>query len=651
VQSLALFTGRKGARQLSKRVLSGALALAVAGVAVVSFSAPAFADNSTVVIRKVDTSNMPNVALTVLKPPVSASDNSDVHVSENGKPVANPSIATAAQSKLPMGVVLVIDTSAAAATNGVFGEEKQAAIAMIQAKTPNEQFAVVATNGIPRTVATFSGDTQALTATINGLQSSNQNALWSGAALADGLLQNNLDLQHNVVLLAGSSDQLSPDGEFGKVSSALVADKAVVFTVGLGENVNAGNLKNLALATGGRYAATADASTAPEILTGIQESLADQAVITFQTDSKAAIDLTVNVGNGVATAHASPNTVSEGEDVAPAVVPAVPGQNIVGGRLGLILVGLLALCAAGLLLYGIIEVASRDRSSLRSALRPYSDAPDEHRDISRLADSEIIKKAVAATAKAAEDRGLLQMIEIRLEQADLPIRPAEALFIVVVATVVAMFLGAVFMHIFGIVLAAVVFLVLPLWITGLLARRRRNKFTNQLPDTLQLLAGSLRAGYSLVQGLDAVSKQAEAPMGPELLRAMGESRLGRPAEDALQEVADRMGSDDFTWAVMAIKIQREVGGNLAELLMTVSETMIARERMRREVKALTAEGRISAIVLAGLPPIIGAIISVINPGYMAPMYHNFLGQIALGVGTVMIIVGYWFMMKMIQVEA
>jgi tight adherence protein B len=140
-------------------------------------------------------------------------------------------------------------------------------------------------------------------------------------------------------------------------------------------------------------------------------------------------------------------------------------------------------------------------------------------------------------------------------------------------------------------------------------------------------------------------------MGTELQRAMSEARLGRPVEDALQEVSDRMGSDDFEWAVMAIKIQREVGGNLAELLMTVSETMIARERLRREVKALTAEGRISAIVLTMLPPIIGALISFMNPTYMEPLFQNTLGQYALVGAGIMIGVGYWAMMKLIEIEA
>lgn len=139
-------------------------------------------------------------------------------------------------------------------------------------------------------------------------------------------------------------------------------------------------------------------------------------------------------------------------------------------------------------------------------------------------------------------------------------------------------------------------------------------------------------------------------MGKELRRVVTEARLGRELEEALEDTAERTGSDDFAWAVMAIRIQREVGGNLAELLLTVSETMMQRTRLRREVRALTAEGRISAIVLGILPPGLGAFISLTNPDFMRPLYHEFLGQVMLGLALVSMIIGFIWMNKVIQIE-
>jgi hypothetical protein len=137
-------------------------------------------------------------------------------------------------------------------------------------------------------------------------------------------------------------------------------------------------------------------------------------------------------------------------------------------------------------------------------------------------------------------------------------------------------------------------------VVNFIAGRRARSSRASCPTRL-LLSGSLRAGYSLLQGVEAVSKEVADPMGQELRRVITEARLGREIEESMDAVAERMSSPDFAWAVMAIRIQREVGGNLAELLMTVADTMVHRERLRRDVNSLTAEGRMSAIILALLP--------------------------------------------------
>jgi len=192
--------------------------------------------------------------------------------------------------------------------------------------------------------------------------------------------------------------------------------------------------------------------------------------------------------------------------------------------------------------------------------------------------------------------------------------------------------------------------IIPMATVSFLGGRRRKKFLGQLPDTLQLLSGTLRAGYSLMQGVEAVSQEVEDPMGHELRRVVTESRLGRPLEESLEGVAERMDSADFSWAVMAIRIQREVGGNLSELLLTVADTMTQRERLRRDVRALTAEGRVSAIVLALLPLGLGLAMFVINPAYTNKLIDTTLGNILLGSSIVMMIIGFLWMKKIIDIE-
>jgi tight adherence protein B len=262
-----------------------------------------------------------------------------------------------------------------------------------------------------------------------------------------------------------------------------------------------------------------------------------------------------------------------------------------------------------------------------------------------------MKRAVGLTARIAEERGVLARVERMMEQADLPLRAAEALFVYAVSIVVLTLLAAVVTRsIFATVAVLVIVGLVPPAILQFLSGQRKRKFQMQLPDMLQLMAGSLRAGYSLMQGVEAVAQEVDEPMGGELRRVLAETRLGRPLEESLEDMAERLDSRDFAWAVMAVRIQREVGGNLAELLSTVAETMIARERLRREVKALTAEGRISALVLGLLPVGLGVMMYSINREYMNVLLHDGFGQTLL-IGSLLLAgVGFYWMKKIIEIE-
>ena len=312
-----------------------------------------------------------------------------------------------------------------------------------------------------------------------------------------------------------------------------------------------------------------------------------------------------------------------------------------------------AFVAASLLAYAVIRLVVREAPVLDSALRLYDakqSALDEARD-GTVAETRIVRQAVDAVERMAERRGLLTRVEDLLAGADLPFRPGEALFFSLAAVGLLATAALVLAPspLVGLLLAAV-FAFLPVTVLKTMAKRRRKKFVNQLPGTLQLLSGSLRAGYSLMQGVEAVSREVEDPMGRELRRVTVESRLGRPLEEALDDAADRLNSADFTWTVMAIRIQREVGGNLSELLQTVAATMMDRTRLKREVAALTAEGKISAVILGFMPIGLGGSLYVMNRPYISLLFTEFLGQVMLGVATVMALVGFAWMKKIIKIE-
>ena len=268
----------------------------------------------------------------------------------------------------------------------------------------------------------------------------------------------------------------------------------------------------------------------------------------------------------------------------------------------------------------------------------------------QLAETRLMQEMVGFTGRLAARVGLLSRVEDKLEQADLPLRPPEAIFF---------YLAGVFIVFFGalLLLAPPVALVLTLltsfgpvvWLE-FRRKRRLRKFETQLPDTLNLLAGSMRAGFSFAQGLEAVAEQATEPSRRELQRVFAESRLGRPIEDALEESANRMYSIDLMWAVMAIRIQREVGGNLAELLDTVARTMTERERLKHEILSLTAEGRLSGWILGIFPPLFGLVLYLIQPDYMAVLFSSSLGVMAVIASAVMAFFGFLWLRKIMAIE-
>ncbi|MGX5697109.1 type II secretion system F family protein [Agromyces soli] len=168
---------------------------------------------------------------------------------------------------------------------------------------------------------------------------------------------------------------------------------------------------------------------------------------------------------------------------------------------------------------------------------------------------------------------------------------------------------------------------------------RRAKFADQIDDTVQMLAGGLRAGHGLNRTFAAVAAEAEAPASEELARVVNETRLGRPLADSLHSIAERMRSADFEWVAQAIAINQETGGNLAEVLDQVGKTIRERNQIRRHVKALSAEGRLSAIILVALPIGVFLFMLVTNPTYLTPFFTSIFGMIALVIAVVLLIIG------------
>jgi tight adherence protein B len=244
----------------------------------------------------------------------------------------------------------------------------------------------------------------------------------------------------------------------------------------------------------------------------------------------------------------------------------------------------------------------------------------------------------------------------RIERADLPLRAGEWFVLRIVSVVVAVAATMIFIHggVITTLVAALLGLVIglfgPAFVLKFLANRRGKKFDSQLPDVLTLVASSLSTGFSLLQALDAVAKDAAEPSAKEFARALAETRIGADIADSLERMATRMDSDNMRWTSMAIRIQREVGGNLAETLRTTAKTLREREELGRHVRALSAEGRLSAYILIGLPVGIFLYTMKTNRAYIELLWTRPKGLIMICGGLISLGIGWFWMRKVVDVK-
>jgi tight adherence protein B len=489
---------------------------------------------------------------------------------------------------------------------------------------------------------------------VGDIQQTGDAATWDALVRAAALLDSSEAPSRRVVAIVAAGDKLSTS-DAGEVERLMRLSGSRLDVIVLPEGADTATLAMLVTQLGGSMRSVdsdEDLDTAAET---VASQLDGQFEMRIPAPAGEAPELELSVGDATQVIEGNPGDLQVG---AAELQPAAPSPSLVERILSSSFVHWVALAllvaAIGAAVWALLSLVVPDRDSLRNRLSVYEEAEVEEEDGSAqsMTTVPILQRAVALTSEVAEKQGILEGVEVSLERANLPLRAAEAMFFI---GITALLVGAVTLvltrNIVLVLVLMVLCVVLPKVALNVKVKSRQKKFVAQLPDMLSLLAGTLKAGYSITQGFEAVSQEISDPMGRELRRVVTEHRLGRTLEDALEATAARMGSDDFEWTVMAIKIQREVGGNLAELLLTVANTMTERERLRREVATLTAEGRISAIILGLLPPGLAAVMFVMNPEYIKALFTPGFGYLMVGLSIIAMVVGFAWMRKIITIEA
>jgi tight adherence protein B len=325
--------------------------------------------------------------------------------------------------------------------------------------------------------------------------------------------------------------------------------------------------------------------------------------------------------------------------------PVLPSSAY--SRLGMLLV---SLAVAGLVfLAHKFWTSAREGSWLGRRLEPHL-----------MASEQSLKRAQGDGASARKRLGdsiestfanvkQFRALQKLIERADVPWRAGEVVAVCLGAALIA---GLVCAALFASPLLGLVGMgggfFAPISVIAFKASSRLKRFENQLPDLLITMAATLKAGHSFRQGVQSVVDEGAEPAAREFNRVLHETQLGKPMDDALADMSDRVGSENLSFVVTAVTIQRQVGGSLAGLFDMIADTVRQRQQFARKIKSLTAMGRMSAYVLVGLPFFMAGLVTLMNPSYMAPLYHTSIGHILIGVMLGMMALGSLMLKKIVS---
>ena len=617
-----------------------------------------------------DVSAYPTVTMEV-SVPGKVADNTDLaptlQVSENGHPVAAHVEQLSADG---LEVVLLFDVSGSMKQGGALAAAKAAALGFLDALPPQVSVGVVSFGDTTLLESPLSLDRALLSSVITNLTARGETALYDAVVFSQTLFSGST-ADKQLVLLSDGGDTRSKN-DLAQATAVTAAIKTNVIELTSSE-ANHAALEQMASAGGG----TIGSATDPAALQGLYKRVANAIVnrysVSFQSSTHGNVTYTVTAetaaGQVVAkvtatlpslpaapapsttTTTAAPTTTTV-QAAVPATAPAAPpdtvavaatpasGSSSSDGQTLRLLLGASAEFV-GLSVLTLLAVPfSKGKRAPRNRLAVAHRTPSASRE-------SFSTRLSRAAEQMLERRGRRRGLAEALEVAGISLRPGEFFVLAITSGAV---LAVLFLALFGVLGMVIGTIAAPLLARAYVSSKAnayRRAFGEQLPDLMQMMVGSLRGGYGLPQAIDSAANQIAEPARTELQRVLLEGRIGRDPTEALQAVADRMQSRDFNWVVAAIDINRDIGGELALVLENVAETVRERQRLSRQVRTLTAEGRLSAYVLTGLPILLALFFQLSNPHYFDPL-RKAPGPALIILAGVLMVIGWAWMRKLVK---
>lgn len=615
---------------MTRVAVAGATIVAALGIAVL----PASAD-SPLALRD---ARVADGDLTVVVTGTDGATDATVRIGDKDTTSEVTELAPATDAVTDRSVVLVLDTSISMTERGL--ARSRAAVLAFAAEAPRSlRIGLVGFSQQARELVAPTLDRVALRRAVADLELSKGTSLYDAVAIAL-----NGERRH-VLVLSDGADTASEVSLRALISTERTSKSIVdVLTIGALPDANSAVQQAIAIAGHGTTYDVGSAAAATGVFSHVARGAGSELLISAHVPAglygPTDVDVTVD-GRTTSMTVTLPESTFGKSGGSVALYAALGGCFL----------------ALVLLVFFAFDypMRSRSRRQLRELVANYTSVRSQPPNSGSGDDAlrtKITRSALAITSRVASWRSVGSSIGRRLERAAVPLQPNEWLLIcaaiaIVVTVLVTLLSGQVWA---GALVGIVAGVVGPHAYLKFKASRRRTAFLNDLPDALALVSSSLTSGYSLPQALDSVVRLGEGPTAEEFGRALVQARLGTPVEDALDEAAARVDCQDLHWAVMAIRIQHQVGGNLSEVLGQVAETIRERGRLARHVRGLTAEGRLSAWVLGCLPVFLGGFMFLTRRDYIRPLYTERLGFMMLAGGVTLLLAGALWMRQLIKIE-
>jgi tight adherence protein B len=567
-------------------------------------------------------------------------------LTENGKPVAGLIAKNLGSAK---AVVLAIDDSESMA-----GKPLRAAVAaarsFIAGKPRADAVAVLSfgPHAVPlSTLSTATIDTDAALRNVSV-------AGRPGTALYDAIVASTAELRSSplvgrvLIVLTDGQDVSSKATLSAAIASARDAGVSI-YPIGIeGKGFDRTALQQLAAQTGGRYYGASSIGALAGVYSSIAQRLGHTWSLSYVTAARPGDHVQIEADVvGAGTAAFSLVVPHQPGDISAPPAPSHLFPSFMYTQAGAVVLG----AAAGVLVLAalLLLLGPRRGKWLKNRLESHTGGVKRTRKISREQRLAALSGIFRLTEEAFGHLRPWQSVQRMLERGETPLRAVEFAYISLgSATVLGLMAAVAGSSPIVILLAMAIGAAIPFGIVWQRMRKRLGAFETQLPDLLITVAASLKAGHSFKQGLQAVVDEGQPPASTEFKRVLTETGLGRSIDDALNDMAERVGSENFEFAITAVSIQRQVGGSLASLFDMVADTVRQRQQFARKIRSLTAMGRMSAYTLIGLPFFLGFAISLLNPGYLHPLLHSSAGHILLIIGLVMMAVGSGILQKIVS---